>query len=200
MCVAWGVHYASLSQALLTKISWSNDSGLAMSWHPNWHRGTWAGARIDLVLLSDIEDIDNWKDITEETFKDYWKAAILDERIDERCKCQLCRKYRRMCRSKEEKNKGKGDEEGQGNSNETQRVASKDGKPNLTKAMKSEVGCKPSFYQRIISSKESKNFGKRTHLSILEKIPYEVFDLISSQLPHTSLTACALASHSTRQL
>jgi hypothetical protein len=186
--------HPALSQALLTKISWSRNPSMAIPWHPNWHRGTWAGARIGLVLTSEMEDIEQWKDITEETFMDYWKFAIRDGCIDKDCECQLCVKYRQMYENKIQDRKGK---EEQGDSKATQALTSRDhGTPNVTKKTKNEIKYKPSSYQGISNIKESKRFRENNRLSTLEKFPYEIFDLISSQLPCTSLAACALTSTS----
>jgi hypothetical protein len=170
---------------------------MAIYWHSNWHRGTWAGARIDLVLLSDIEDIEQWKDISEETFKDYWKFAIYDRSIDKDCKCRLCDKYREMCKGKEDEIEEKGRQEEQEDSKTTQSSASKDkGDQNTTNEMKNEIKYGLGSYQGGSSIKESKRFGAHNQLSNLEKFPYEIFDLISSQLPRTSLATCALTSTS----
>jgi hypothetical protein len=49
--------HPDLAQALFSKISWSSDPDLAIPWNPNWQWGSWAGARIDLTLLSDIEEL-----------------------------------------------------------------------------------------------------------------------------------------------
>jgi hypothetical protein len=80
-----------------------------MFWHPYWHRGSWAGARIDLALLGDIEKIEEWRDITEETFRDLWKTWSVDRNCDE--SCSLCSIYRRMRLEEKEKKdqEGKGD-------------------------------------------------------------------------------------------
>jgi hypothetical protein len=186
--------HPTLSQVLLTKIPWSNDFSMQIPWHPNWHRGTWAGARIDLVLLSDIEDIEQWKYITAETFMDYWKFAIRDGSLDERCSCQLCGKYRQMCKEEKE-NKDKGGAEKQESSKYTQASASgDDGKENLAPETRNEIKCEPDSYQEISNIKGSKRSGAKNQLSALETLPYEIFDHISSQLPRASLAACALTS------
>jgi hypothetical protein len=167
---------------------------MAIPWHPNWHRGTWAGARIDLVLLSDIKDIENWKDITEETFIDYWNFAIRHGSLDERCSCQLCDKYRQMCREEKESKDKRGAEE-QESSKQTQTSASKDpGKGSPAPETKNETKCEPDFYRGISNIKESRRFGPKNQLSPLETLPYEIFDHISSQLPRASLAACTLTS------
>jgi hypothetical protein len=170
---------------------------MAIPWHPNWHRRTWACARIDLVLLSDIEDIEQWKDISEETFMDYWRFAIRDGSLDKDCECQLCDKYCQMCKREGNENK---DEEGkneQVDPKATQISTSKDhGTPNITKETKAEIKYEPSSFQGISSIGELKHLRANNQLSTLEKFPYEIFDLISSQLPQTSLAACALTSTS----
>jgi hypothetical protein len=82
-----------------------------MAWHPNWHRGSWAGARVDLALLSDIEEIEEWKDITEETFRDLWKAQSMDSILNQDCDCSLRDIYRRMDKEEKENKDQKGKED-----------------------------------------------------------------------------------------
>jgi hypothetical protein len=103
--------HPDLAQALFSKISWSNDPDLAIPWHPHWQRGSWAGSRIDLTLLSDIEDLDEWKDISEPTFRDLWKACLIDGTIKNECNCNLCQIYRRMCIEEKEKRGQQGEKE-----------------------------------------------------------------------------------------
>jgi hypothetical protein len=81
-----------------------------MSWHPNWHWGSWAGARIDLTLFSDIEEPEKWKDITEMTFRNLWKAFSISGRLKPECECNLCSIYRQMCVEEKEKKDQEGEE------------------------------------------------------------------------------------------
>lgn len=85
---------------------------MAMHWHPNWHRGPWAGARIDIALLSEIDDLGEWKDITEDTFRDVWKVTLRDGwAIEKDCQCNLCNAYRQMCIDKKDKSSRDEDED-----------------------------------------------------------------------------------------
>jgi hypothetical protein len=95
--------HPDLSQALVSKISWSSSGSLGIPWHPNWHWGSWAGARIDFTLFSNIEKPEEWKDITEATFRDLWKAFSISGILNPECKCNLCEIYRQMCPEEEEK-------------------------------------------------------------------------------------------------
>lgn len=65
----WG-----LAQALFSKLGWTSDG--SMNWSPNWHAGSWAGARVDMISLRDIKNLNGWKDITEETFRNMAKHWI----------------------------------------------------------------------------------------------------------------------------
>ncbi|CAG8678121.1 11884_t:CDS:1, partial [Acaulospora colombiana] len=184
--------HPDLTQALFSKIAWSVDCSMALHWHPNWHRGPWAGARIDIASLSDIEGIEEWKDVTEETFRDVWKVTLQAERlIEEDCKCKLCGIYNQMRIDDEYKGARKGDQD----IKNTQRAQfSKWDEPHCTEKQEKELInlVRSQETCTIIDKLPSNHLCKS--LSLFERLPYEITDLIFFHVPRNSLPACAIAS------
>ncbi|PVG01475.1 hypothetical protein CPB86DRAFT_871196 [Serendipita vermifera] len=182
------LHHPDIAQALLSKISWSTDPGMAMHWHPNWHRGPWAGARIDIALLSDIDDLGEWKDITEETFRDVWKVTLRDGwTIEKDCKCNLCNMYHQMCIDEKDENSRKEDEDAR-----NIQSSRHDTKPTdeQAKGMNRLV----ELHKDRTVADNSKFHHSDKSLSPFERLPYEITDLIFFQVPRSSLASCALTS------
>lgn len=58
---------ADICHVLLANICWSDDSSCALD--VDLTRGAWAGDRLDVRLLSSVENQEEWEDVTEEQVK-----------------------------------------------------------------------------------------------------------------------------------
>ncbi|PVF94257.1 hypothetical protein CPB86DRAFT_800607 [Serendipita vermifera] len=158
----WG-----LAQALFSKLSWSSDPTLG--WylnHPNWHAGPWAGARVDMISLQDMKDLDGWKDITEETFRGL--AKLCSRYLPNGCRCSLCQKCREVQQGKEIPGHG-----------------------HLIKAEQSQ---KTAKVEDIHSRQDNVSPLQVSPSSAMEKMPSEVLDIIFSQVDRESLPSCIYLS------
>ncbi|PVG01473.1 hypothetical protein CPB86DRAFT_105541 [Serendipita vermifera] len=171
--------HPNLSHALLSKISWSDSPSMAIPWHPNWHRGTWAGANIDFVSFRDIKDLDTWKDITEETFRDVWKVLHLDNSLMRGCHCRLCRKFMKIWRDEK---KG------------VEPESSSPAKPHNNQGSEEKQSSSIESHDVVSVIHQVELVGSNKRPALFERLPYETMDLIFSHLPHSSLAACALTS------
>jgi hypothetical protein len=77
----------------MPKLLWSSDPSLSISADIDI-QGLWAGARIDIVELSIVQDNPAWKDITEVTFFDFYSIWPSDMEGPDNCTCALCTKFR----------------------------------------------------------------------------------------------------------
>lgn len=85
-----------LFDALMSRIAWTTDPGMALPGPHLFQHGTWAGARLDIALPEDVIGSD-WKDITETVFFEVYRLWELDVRMcPDESPCQLCKKYLEM--------------------------------------------------------------------------------------------------------
>jgi hypothetical protein len=78
----------------MPKIIWNPDSSLSLNADISI-KGPWAGARIDIVAFSVVDDGPAWKDITEVAFFDFYDICSSDMSGPDDCTCDLCKKVSR---------------------------------------------------------------------------------------------------------
>ncbi|TCD71462.1 hypothetical protein EIP91_010168 [Steccherinum ochraceum] len=75
----------TFSEVVAARFCWSSDSGIAMVYEGDIHRGVWAGHRFEIVPLGHVRRLEGgqqWKDVSEEVaqeMKDLWKSEFEDE-------------------------------------------------------------------------------------------------------------------------
>jgi hypothetical protein len=161
-------------------MAWSEDPSMGCE-HPNWHAGPWAGARMDLVSLRDMTDIDDWKDITEETFRDLAKYTIED--LPEGCECSLCEKYKLAHEGKVIPGYSPGKE------------ARNYPDIKIESAISGEYVSDTGLGRTKPMTDQNREYSQpRNELSSFEKMPFEIMEILFSYVDRESLPNCVYLS------
>jgi hypothetical protein len=72
----WHLESVDLGHIVCSRICWSSDGSVAMSYDEDIHRGIWAGDRFDITSADALEETDEngqsveWKDVSEEVMEE----------------------------------------------------------------------------------------------------------------------------------
>ena len=78
----WGWDRVDLGHVILSRISWSSDSSVSMSYDGDIHRGVWAGDRFDITSADALDEKDEngqaveWTDVTDEVLEEMFKIWL----------------------------------------------------------------------------------------------------------------------------
>lgn len=89
----------NLGHALLSRICWSSDPSISMSYDKDLHRGPWAGDRVAVTALDRLKFGIEWKDVSKEVVDvlcDIWESEYgsswlekINRREEERTPCYI---------------------------------------------------------------------------------------------------------------
>jgi hypothetical protein len=78
----WEWDKIDLGHVVLSRISWSSDSSVAMSYKGDIHRGVWAGDRFGITSMDALDEKDEngqsveWTDVTDEVLKEMYEIWL----------------------------------------------------------------------------------------------------------------------------
>jgi len=86
----WRLHQIDLGHVVLSRISWSSDPSVAMTYEGDIHRGVWAGDRLDITSEDALDEKDEngqlveWTDVTDEVLKEMYEIWLSEYGLGER--------------------------------------------------------------------------------------------------------------------